>query len=375
VPTVGWILEGALERRLEAEDARRGPPPKVRCPYCERQFDHTEAMREHVSLDHPLYRPELMINGNVVGRHEVIRQVLDADSIQLTNSSEICATVNGEAAAVDGDVLPQWLSEKRAEQIKLVARNHRAVDHATAETPWSLDFRIAADEEIASCDAAFLRHLAIPVPTMSDVDGFVQAQSGSVGARDYAGALADFVVGMFLKEQSSTSGIRGDLRDFKGKLMSADQILCGYGTRIARSVTALSGFCLNAWGRLRVPIELSELSSAVAFFRSLAESSSPESKRTSPADDEPVCYVDEATKCIMQAAQEFQQGRTGGGSIERLDQLRKDHALTEYDLVKVNVLLAELEIHSGDQAAANTYLQRLQFDEYFGTWARQRRQG
>jgi hypothetical protein len=376
MPTVGWIHEAAVERRQAVEDARRGPAPKIPCPYCVRLFDHIEELQDHVRIDHPMDLPRLTIGGSVAGHREVLRQVVDPDAISLTNSSEISVEVDGARVEIGLRELPAWLAAQRSEMVRLEARNHRPADDGTALMEWVLEFRIAAPEELEACDVAFVQHLAVPEPTMAHVERFLQLQPGGPGAREYAGALADYVVGLLLKEQSPTSGVRRDLGDFSGKLMSVLEVLHGHSTKVSRSVTAVCWFCLNAWARLRVPIELAELHGAVRFYRSLgAGEATRNGMGGATAQGEPACYVDQTTKWIMEAAVELLQSGSGGPALQALEAQLNADTLTEYDLIKTRVLLAVAEDRSGNQVPAINHLRGLRFDEFFEPWARQRLNG
>ena len=89
----------------------------------------------------------------------------------------------------------------------------------------------------------------------------------------------------------------------------------------------------------------------------------------------PTCYVDRATKWILQAAMDLRQEKAESAALEDLRLLRQEEGLTEYDLVKVEVLLAVVESRMGRRDVARNHLQRLQFDAQFGAWARKELHG
>ena len=345
--------------------------------------------------------PKLLFSGIVVAKKMVIRRPLVADGIEFVNCSSVQVHLDGRFVGVEHEDLPAWLSRRDTGHVHIVAQNYRSVDQGVARTEWILEFRLARQAELRECDRAFEEHLAVPNPTMRDVYQFLGMCPRSLGAIDYSGALADYVVGLLLKEQASASGIRGDLKDFKDKLMNALEILRWHERRVARSVTAVCKFSLNAWTLIQVPPNLAELDAAVTFFLSLAESrhvkfsppnlaeldaavtfflSLAESRHVkfSPhgiPGGIPTCYVDQATKWILQAAMDLRQERAESAAQEELRLLRQNEGLTEYDLVKVDVLLAVVESRMGRQEVAKNHLQRLRFDEHFGAWARKELHG
>ena len=56
---------------------------------------------------------------------------------------------------------------------------------------------------LEECDRAFEEHLAVSSPTMRHVDQFLGMCPHSLGATDYAGALADYVVGSAIEGTSN----------------------------------------------------------------------------------------------------------------------------------------------------------------------------
>ena len=374
MPTVGWIYEKVVERDQEAAD-KRNPPPKFSCVDCGQEFSDPGALRDHIRLRHPQSMPKLLLSETMVAKKMVIRQPLVADGIEFVNCSSVQVHLDGKVVRVEHEDLPAWLSRRDTGHVQIVAQNYRSADQGLARTEWLLEFRLARQADLEECDRAFEEHLAVPNPTMRDVGRFLGMCPCSLGAVDYSGALADFVVGLLLKEQESASGIRGDLKDFKDKLMNSLEILQWHESRVARSIAAVSKFSLNAWKLIQVPPNLAELDAAVTFFLSLAELKQVEFSSHSIPGGIPTCYVDQATKFILQAVIDLQQEKAESPALDELRLLRQNRRLTEYDLVKVEVLLAVVESRKGRQEIAKNHLQRLQFDEHFAAWARKELHG
>ena len=125
-----------------------------------------------------------------------------------------------EPIELETEDLPGWLSRRDTGRVHMAAQNYRSADQGLARTEWLLEFRLARQAELEECDRAFEEHLAVSSPTMRHVDQFLGMCPHSLGATDYAGALADYVVGLLLKEQATPSGVRGDLKGFKDKNLS-----------------------------------------------------------------------------------------------------------------------------------------------------------
>ena len=374
MPTVGWILEKIVELDQEAAD-RRTPAPKYPCADCGQEFSDPDALKDHIAVHHPQARPQLLFSGTVAPKEVVIRRPIVAAGVEFLNCSSVQVHLDGRSIRLETEDLPAWLSERDIGHVHMVAENYRSLDQGLARTEWLLEFRLARQAELDECDRAFKEQLAVPRPTMRHVDQFLRMCPSSLGAIDYAGALADYVVGLLLKEQAAQSGVRGDLKGFKDKLMNALEILQGHDTEVASAVTAVSRFSLNAWKLMEVPPALEELDAAVTFYLSLSESRAMGFSRGDTCGGTPACYVDRATKWILQAAMDLRQERAESPALDKLRVLRQKQGLTEYDLVKVDVLLAVVESRVRRTEVAKSYLQRLRFDDQFGAWARKELHG
>src|SRR2546430_653580 len=83
---------------------------------------------------------------------------------------------------------------------------HRAADEADVRATYVLEIDIPDAEDLAQVDRAFVRHLAIDRPSTREVESFASDVEPFVSARSYAGALADYVHGVLVKEGSEFGG-------------------------------------------------------------------------------------------------------------------------------------------------------------------------
>ena len=104
---------------------------------------------------------------------------------------------------------------------------------------------------------------------MYEVEAFVKSVPQHGASREYSGALADYAIGVLLKEQEPTSGIVGSLHEHKDKFMSALEVLSGLSRPVARAIESAIAFNLNAWDRLQPPAELPAFIYATEFFNEL----------------------------------------------------------------------------------------------------------
>lgn len=165
MPTVGWILEDAVERYWEAQPLP--PPSDVRplrfvCGACGQVLPSAEELRRHYSLRHPLELPALYVRGEPLLRRAAIRSRLSVDDIELVQ----CTACELQ---VDGD---KWCQLKPNEFSKRLARcnsgtwnvrlvHERAEDGSRTHDDYHIRLRVADILALDSVDADFIRILVV----------------------------------------------------------------------------------------------------------------------------------------------------------------------------------------------------------------------
>lgn len=374
MPTTGWILESAQDRYLEGT-VWTAPVyvPNLPCPFCDRRFPSQESLLAHLGIEHPVSIPVLMLAGNPLGREFVVRQTPEPAHFLLCNCTACRVIVLGQSAILSPSGLPQWLCEKQPLHAEVELENTRALDQNSAVSRYRIEFRVATPDMLADCDRLFVEKLAIPNPTLGDVDGFRRAIPSAQAAKEYGGALADYVVGVLLKEQARDRGIRGRFESYKDKFMEVLGILSGFPRPLSKAVVTAIEFNLNAWDRIAPPPQMRDFVRAVGFFRNL-----PDSPGAVAAPDEAtsleraICPLDVVTDRILHVIKWLVPpvGKAYRDHIEGLENLQSRVPIGEFDRLKLNVVGAVAGLLGRDSGLALQYLRQIQFDDRFGAWAK-----
>lgn len=373
MPTVGWIQETAWNRHSDAfpyeHDWKRAP---VFCPICRRSFSDPASLSSHLGIDHPLALPMMRI-GSEIGFTEFTvrdRQMLHDMEVLSTTAGSI--SVNGAAAI---DVEPKHISANLAKRgnghFRVLLRNARAVDGRQATTELTIHIIVPDDTALREIDRCFGRLLAVEHPLMAGVDEFLRVVPQTAAELAYAGALADYVVGVLIKEQDRNVGTIAPFDAFSDKFAVARRVLVDFATPLAQAIVAAIDFNLNRFEvnpRTTVPA----LATAHQFFASLSVTGRiPPNAAASIASPTnfPACPVDDATSAILVAMSKFPQVVGIEEQAASLPGIGK-HPLSEFDLAKIATLKAGSALLLGKKSHAIHHLRRVAHDFHFGAWAK-----
>src|SRR6516165_10092554 len=98
MPTVGWILEDAVERFWEGQpqpDLAKTPHLVFVCKWCGGEFPSPEALHRHFSLEHPLQLPALYVHGKPLLRESVLRAPVRASDVELVHCTRCEVQIDG----------------------------------------------------------------------------------------------------------------------------------------------------------------------------------------------------------------------------------------------------------------------------------------
>jgi hypothetical protein len=208
---------------------------------------------------------------------------------------------------------------------------------------------------------------------MADVEAFVEAVPQEGMSREYSSALADYAMGVLLKDQAPGSGILGALREHKDKFMSALEVLATLASPVSEAVTSAIAFNLNAWDRLRPPPELPAFVLAADFFRELDRFVVSESLTGNFGRAlRPICPIDQVTDTLLSAIRAIPEVAAGRPLPKPLGELFGGvaaPALTEFDIVKRGVIGSVVTLRLRESAAAAEFLGEVRHDLHFGEWA------
>jgi hypothetical protein len=371
MPTTSWILEGAQDRywRNTEVQEHNPPPPPIVCPHCGVQFLSYDQLQAHTAgLRHPIDLPTLLLRQSPLARETVVRQRIGRDEIATSFTTDCTVTINGCSRDCPLGGLPAVLASTMSGVVEVSLQNASTASAVPTSTSYRLEYCIAAEADLALCDDLFVSGLAVPQPTMADVDAFLRRSPGNEAAREYAGALGDYVVGVLLKEQAHSRGVNGGFEKYHDKFMSSLNVLIGFSRPVARAVSTVIQFGLNAWRNLRPPPELGSVAVAAGFLGRIAGFGTEAAVLAGGLGCRPICPVDSVTDRILRAAELMALGDMAAGVVV-LDGLPRGTPIGEHDQAKIDVMAAFAALQEERFDAARRYLRRLYHDARFGKWA------
>ncbi len=372
MPTVGWIQQTAWDRYSDAFPFQHDwKPEPIRCPLCNRSFLERAALSTHLGVDHPLKLPMLRIGGQVGFSAFLVREETALNDSEVFSATECRLSTNGGAGIV---VAPNQLAQRLLAagnaHHRVLLRNDREIDGRKAETELEIRVAIPDPKVLEQIDAAFLKGLAVEHPTIADVDHFLQAVPHDPVASDYSGALADYVVGIIIKEQDRAAGAVASFDVFKDKLGSARRVLTDFKSPLSQAVLAAIDINLNHFNPA-AQTTVAPLQAAHRFFASFSVSDAkPEAVAQVDTKQAvvPACPIDKVTNAILEALAEFPRVPGLDRSEAGLPGL-EGVPISEYDLAKINALKAGAAVLLGKKDSALHDLRLIQHDYHFGGWA------
>jgi hypothetical protein len=373
MPTTTWIQETVEDRYWESRQAAHyiAPrSPEFACAVCARTFPSADQRSWHANEEHPLARPTLYVGDHAAPSVVIVRTPIGGEEVSVGSCTSLTATLDGVIiAGVKPVDLGGLLAPQRSAHLVLQLENHRAADAADVRATYVVKIAVPDRHELAEVDKAFVRHLTVDQLSTREVDTFANEVERFPSARAYAGALADYVHGVIVKEGSESGGATLPFEAFQAKFSRALVELGDHLERpVAASVVAAARLNLNdvvaplaRSGDPRLDGCLSTLRDAAT----LEDSSAPAyGVRGSPL---PLCPIDPDTHLVLSTYQALTE--EGSAGFEGLE-LRADHgALSPQDRAKLRVLLARAALHWDRTEMAVRHLEALAHDGVFRGWA------
>ncbi len=380
MPTVGWILEKAVERFWESQPNPvlvPVPRPVFTCSRCGMKLSSPEELRRHLSLEHPLELPALYVHGNPLPRESVLRAPVGENDVQLFHCSRCEVQVDGapwQDLAVS-EFRTQFSQPRNSTwNVRLV--HERPVDNSQTIEEYHVRFRIPHTSALNAVDTQFIRTLVLDELRPSDLEQFEAGLTVDAPAREYGSALGDYALGIILKERRRPPHAPVDFAEFVIKMRSALETLRHFHRPVALAVSSSIRFNLNDF-RDYGTATATELEAALRFFRSItsagasAEVVNPRVPMPQKRSSHVVCPVDEVTHRLLSACGCLSnEGTLSLAHLEQLRQLARGMIpVSEQDLVKVHVICAEGYLRLARISDARPHLRAIQFDSVFKDWA------
>ena len=328
-----------------------------RCPECPAEFASAVDLGDHLTTEHPIPQPHLLLGGTRVPGNWIIRQPVDSAGLRIMNATEVDLSINGASLrATSAAAFRQILDEMREGVLELHLHNRGALQR--------YDIRILIPEgrELHRLEDEFMTRLARDDVTVSDVRRFDEAISVGPSAREYASGLADYVYGMLAKDGAGQTTL--PFAVFPDKLKRSLGVLGTFERPLATAIANCIRFNLNDFRSAWKPCGVRVLDHAFRIFRQLALGKTPGSTVLLPDEngiEHPLCPVDATTQSILSLIDSPTQ-------LTALRDMTLRHDLSDADRVKVYVLLAAqaVDLTPEDIAACQA---ALEYHPVFGNWA------
>lgn len=314
MPTYGWIQEDSIEAFLAGTESVPGGAgvvkPVFSCPFCVDYFDSRKILQSHISSAHRTERPKIIIEGKEPETVSIIRADIETDSIILANTTEIKISINGGSLqSIEPNVLAKKLSDLKQGEVKVELLNAAQAKAAPVASFYKFSIRIAKPEELREVEKAFSGVVMSTEISRQSIQRFLDHPGITKGGEEYAKALAEYCLGVLLKERPESETLTTGFSRYREVYGSALGGLVDYKRPLAVLVVAIIRFAMNDFSQPLRETGFWELDLANAVFNkphieTLAAFKSEGVQR------KPVCPVDHGTGQILDlAARMFRQNR------------------------------------------------------------------
>jgi|SRR5665213_1408239 len=205
MPTVGWIIEDAIERFWEAHPVATFPrpaPQRFVCRACSNVFTSAEELRRHYGLRHPVALPALHICGDPLPRSSALRARMSEEDVELVQCTSCEVQVDGGAWR---QMKPREFGKRLAQcdsgtwNVRLL--HERSEDGSRIHDDYHIRVLVADLGQLDAVDEEFVRRLVREDLKHADLAEFQAELPKEMAAREYGAALGDYALGVLLKER------------------------------------------------------------------------------------------------------------------------------------------------------------------------------
>jgi hypothetical protein len=338
------------------------PTPKTfACALCDGVFGTTDKLRRHRFERHPLQRPVLMINGKELGSHTFrITTKLSVNDVLIESSER--AFLNGEEITLE--LLPSCVVD-----LPIGVSILRLIQGGIS-AEFSLDVRIASEEDLLGVEREFERTVKGRRLDLRAIDEFIVATKRYGSAITYCDGICSYLYGVLAKERAPDSSLV--YADYLGKFSLAAEELSTYDRHLASTIASLIEFHFNHFeetfllaGRARIGFAASRYNGWLkgelienSFERGLGKNESGDALEMSVTDWE----TEEIARWAVSPLSSLQS------EIGKMQEfLARD--VSQYDVMKLNILLAEIYSHVGESELSKEHAKNLRNIPAVEEWA------
>ena len=365
--TYGWILESASDAFLESTeslpDPKPAPEPTYSCSFCDRVFDDKRLWQDHVSGQHRVERPVILLRGCEPVKHHVIRTALSREDILTVNATSA-------RVAIDGEYLPAMSLRKvsdriaalRQAEIRLILVNDSQNNAEPVESSYKISVRIAETHELRDVEKAFAEFMIPPAVSKDSneqsisralIDQFLADPRSTGAGAVYAAGLADYLTGILLIERPETERLTTPVARYRELYGAALDCLADFDRPLARLIVNIIRFALSANGLLKNPEQatLSYFDENAARLR--------------------VCPIDHATSGILNLAKRMsRQTRWSRILDSECRKMAESEIFDAADQQKILAIWAAAAWRRNAKRSAIEPLEQIAATYPFGEWAK-----
>lgn len=240
-------------------DSPRGRHHGDICPTCHEVFSSALELKNHVNSTHPLVRPRLVVDGQAMSRHWVVRKLPAQIDVRFERTDNAVIRIDGSPTrAVTQDGLRDALLERAEGHLDLQLSNQ------SFSTTYEIVIRIPAQTAVAAADRLFLQNFSQP-PTLSTLERFSKAIKKESVDTEYARKLGDYVLAVLVKDRAP--GIDRTFADHRDLYGAALSVLADFDRPIALSCSACARLALNDFDKPFKETSSSLINRAMAYFQ------------------------------------------------------------------------------------------------------------
>lgn len=320
--TNSWKRESDVDEWLERMDPTMdpGPPlaPSFNCPFCKLSFPTVATFHVHITDEHSIARPFVLMNGHEPRPRQIVRQRLSQGSIHVHNATSIGISIDGGAMCWAS---PAELALKLHHctygtvSLKLLNAPQRGI--SPAETSYEMSFFVAEPPQLQKIEKAFMSGITNSTLSMDSIDRFIQLEICAGAGNEYAQGLAKYALGVLVKERPVNHALTTPISVYRDHFGFALEVLGCHRRRVANLISDIIRFSVNDFESAHGGTGCFELDVANSILKTRKMIPVQKSERTSESWRN-VCPIDHVTDQVLNTA------------IHLSSQERWSHSLDEY---------------------------------------------
>ena len=303
MPTIGWIREDALEAFYENTERLPdfGPPPRraYPCPFCSAIFDAEQNLQAHIASEHKVERPILLIQGREPGRRITVRTQMAETDIFPQNATSIAGALNGGTSTnLSLETLGPYLASHTDAELSLSFINDGDKNTTPLVSKYDLSFRVATADQLRNVERAFHEIVMNGEMTRASLGLFLEDTRAKGVANEYATGLAEYSLGVLLKERPETEPLTTPFAKYREAYDSSLHLLSDFDRPMAKLISNLIRFARNDFSAWNIQTGYWELDLANSVLH-CPESKTIDELGEVPVARTPICPVDHGTGRLL----------------------------------------------------------------------------